>query len=180
MVTEATKRIIIWFLVLSLAPVLICSSMSYPQTYEEYQVKAAFLNKLIMFVSWPEPMQESDQIVIGILGTNPFKSYMKDIEGTVRGKRVIAKQVFSAREARQCHLVFIGSSEKDRLPYIISTLAASPVLTVSDSSGWAKQGVMINFHLQQGSIRFEVNIDAAKNAGLVMSSQLLKLARIQR
>lgn len=168
-------------LVLSLAPLLICSSLAYPQPYDEYQVKAAFLNKLLMFVKWPESVQESDQIVIGILGANPFKPYAKDIEGqSVRGKRVMAKQIFTVREARQCHLVFIGSSEKDRLGYILSALASSPVLTVSDSDGWAKQGVMMNFYMEQGMVRFEVNIEAAKHAGLTVSSQLLKLARIQR
>lgn len=180
-VGQITKQMIFLLLVLSLAPVLICSSLAHPQPYDEYQVKAAFLNKLLMFVKWPEAMQESDRIIIGVLGTNPFKTYGRDIEGqNVRGKRVIAKQILTVREARQCHLVFIGSSEKDRLSYILSALSSSPVLTVSDSEGWAKHGVMINFYVEQGNIRFEVNVDATKNAGLSVSSQLLKLARIQR
>jgi hypothetical protein len=180
-IAATTNRIVVLLLILSLAPLLIGSSLAYPQQYDEYQVKAAFLNKLLMFVKWPEPMQESDRIIIGVLGANPFKAHIRDVEGqSVRGKRVIVKQILTVREARQCHLVFIGSSEKDRLGYILSALSSSPVLTVSDSDGWAKQGVMINFYVEQGMIRFEVNIDVAKNAGLTVSSQLLKLARIQR
>jgi hypothetical protein len=180
-IAAATNRIVVLLLILSLAPLLICSSLAYPQPYDEYQVKAAFLNKLLIFVRWPEAVQESDRIIVGVLGANPFKAHTRDIEGpNVRGKRVIVKQILTVREARQCHLVFIGSSEKDRLSYILSALSSSPVLTVSDSDGWVKQGVMINFYVEQGMIRFEVNIDAAKNAGLAVSSQLLKLARIQR
>jgi hypothetical protein len=175
------NRIVVSLLVLSLASLLICDHLAYPQPYDEYQVKAVFLNKLPVFIKWPEPIQESDQIVIGVLGANPFKAYTKDIEGqSVRGKRVIVKQIMTPREAKQCHVVFIGPSEKDRLSYILSTLSSSSVLTVSDSEGWSKQGVMINFYVEHGSIRFEVNMDAAKSAGLAVSSQLLKLARIQR
>lgn len=175
--TSANRIVMALLLLLLLGQVLI----AYPQPYDEHQVKAAFLNKLPVFVKWPEPLRESDQIIIGVLGANPFKAYMKDIEGqSVRGKRVVVKQIMTAREARQCHLVFIGPSEKERLGYILSTLASSPVLTVADSEGWSKQGVMINFYLERGSIHFEVNIEAAKNAGLTLSSQLLKLARIQR
>jgi hypothetical protein len=168
-------------LLLLLAPLLIGHSPAYPQPYDEYQVKAAFLNKLPVFVKWPEPLQESDRIVIGVLGTTSFKAYTRDIEGqSVRGKRVVVKQIMTAREAKQCHLVFIGPSEKDRLSYILSVLSSSPVLTVSDSDGWSKQGVMVNFYVEHGSIRFEVNVDAVKLAGLAVSSQFLKLARIQR
>lgn len=177
----ATNRIIPWLLILSLAPLLICSSLAYPQPYDEYQVKALFLNKIPIFVKWPDSVQGSEEIIIGLLGANPFKPYERYIERqNVKGKRVIVKQILTVREARQCHLVFIGSSERDRLSYIISTLSSSPVLTVSDSDGWAKQGIMINFYLEQGMVRLEVNVDAVKNAGLTVSSQLLKLARIQR
>jgi len=179
--SAAHPLVVALLLPLLLGSVLICHSLAYPQPYDEYQVKAAFLNKLPVFVKWPEPLQEADQIVIGVLGTNPFRAYMKDIEGqSVRGKRVIVKQILTVREAKQCHLVFIGPSEKDRLGYILSVLSSSPVLTVSDSEGWSRQGVMVNFYVDHGSIRFEVNVDAVKLAGLAVSSQFLKLARIQR
>ena len=168
-------------LVLLLVPSLIWGIVGGAQPYDERQVKAAFLNKLPMFVKWPEAYQPSDHVVIGFLGMNPLKPFIKEIEGQgIKGKKVVTKQILSVREARQCHMVFIGSSERDRLGYILSALSSLPVLTVSDSEGWAKQGIMVNFYEEQGMIRFEVNVDAAKNAGLVLSSQLLKLARIVR
>ncbi|MBZ0094323.1 MAG: YfiR family protein [Sulfuricella sp.] len=37
---------------------------------------------------------------------------------------------------------------------------------------------MVNFYLEQNKVRFEINNEAAGRAGLKVSSQLLKLARI--
>jgi hypothetical protein len=44
--------------------------------------------------------------------------------------------------------------------------------------GFAKSGGMINFVLEDNRVRFEVNVKAAKDADLNISSRLLALARI--
>lgn len=177
----ATSRRVALLVIVSLGLFLIWGTLAHGQNYNEHQVKAAFLAKLHPFVKWPEPLQESEQITIGLLGATMFKPYVKDIEGqNIKGKKIIVKQIASVREAKHCHIVFIGPSEKDRLGYILSSLSSSPVLTVSDSEGWAKQGVMVNFYMDEGAVRVEVNVDTAKNAGLILSAHFLKLARIQR
>jgi hypothetical protein len=50
------------------------------------------------------------------------------------------------------------------------------VLTVSDSSDFIAQGGAIQFTLSGNRVRFEVNVDAAQDAGLGLSSELLKVA----
>ena len=45
---------------------------------------------------------------------------------------------------------------------------------------YAAQGVMVNFYPERNKVRFETNVDAARRAGLKISSHLLKLARIVR
>ena len=55
---------------------------------------------------------------------------------------------------------------------------ASTVLTVSDTNGFAHQGVIINLIKVDNKIRFEINPAAAERAGLKISSHLLRLARI--
>jgi hypothetical protein len=52
------------------------------------------------------------------------------------------------------------------------------VLTVGDTDGFAQRGGAINFTLQARKVRFEINPAAAEQAGLKMSSQLLKLATL--
>ena len=52
------------------------------------------------------------------------------------------------------------------------------VLTVGEQEGFAVRGGIVNLTKEKNKVRFEINLDAAKRAGLKMSSQLLKLAKV--
>jgi hypothetical protein len=50
------------------------------------------------------------------------------------------------------------------------------VLTVGDAPDFLERGGMIQFVLVANRVRFEVNLDAAREAGLQLSAELLKVA----
>jgi len=52
------------------------------------------------------------------------------------------------------------------------------VLTVSEIENFAHRGGVIQLKKENNRIVFEINIEAARRAGLAMNSQLLKLAKI--
>jgi hypothetical protein len=145
----------------------------------EYQIKAAFLFNFAKFVEWP-PQAFADAntpIVIGVLGKNVFGN---DLEKTIRDKKVNNRgfkfeKLTSISEATNCHILFISSSEKD-VPKVIEGLHNASVLTVSDTDGFIQAGGMINFLLEDAKIRFEISDEAAKKAGLQISSKLLSLS----
>jgi hypothetical protein len=146
----------------------------------EYQIKAAFLFNFAKFVNWPPGVfaQPTSPIVIGILGENPFHD---DLARTVRDKTVddhplVIKEFRSADQATNCHILFISTSEKNRLPEILKVLNGTSVLTVGEMERFTEAGGMINFVLEGTKIRFQINNDAATRAGLKISSKLLSLA----
>jgi hypothetical protein len=51
------------------------------------------------------------------------------------------------------------------------------VLTVSDRSGFLRDGGMIGFVIENRRVRFDINQAAAVRAGLSLSSKLLSVAR---
>jgi hypothetical protein len=55
-------------------------------------------------------------------------------------------------------------------------LRGASVLTVSETPEFIGAGGMINFMLEANKIRFQINDEAAKKAGLKISSKLLSLA----
>jgi hypothetical protein len=65
-----------------------------------------------------------------------------------------------------------------RLGDAIQMLKGAPVLTIGETAGFAKNGGIINLVLEDNKVRFEVNVRAAKDADLNISSRLLALARI--
>lgn len=146
----------------------------------EYQLKAAFLFNFAKFVEWPTQAFANDTapFVIGILGDNPFAG---DLVSTVAGKKInehpiTIQKLENAADTTKCHILFIGSSEKNRLPEIIEKLKGSAVLTVGDMERFIESGGIINFVQEASKIRFQINDGTAKAINLKISSKLLSLA----
>jgi hypothetical protein len=150
----------------------------------EYQVQAAYLYNFGKFVQWPGAATggSTGAFTICILGDDTLGPVLSAtvIGGTVGGKTVAAKRIMNAREAVNCQTLFVGSTKDTELAKILETLNKVAVLTVSDMPRFTERGGMIQFILEGNRVRFQVNLTAAQNAGLTLSSQLLKLAALVR
>ena len=148
----------------------------------EYPLKLAFLYNFAKFVEWPSDAFRSPggTLAICIVGHNPFSL---DIENELRARpagdhpvEFVALKPTDALNA--CQIVFIPVTEKDQAARIVKSLKGASVLTVGESEGFAVRGGIINFTVEQGNIRFEINRRAADRAGLKISSKLLNLAKV--
>jgi hypothetical protein len=145
----------------------------------EYQVKAAYLYNFGRFVEWPPKAAEANNaFTVCVLGQDPFGLALNATlaDETVHGKSVVAKRIPDLAEAVNCRILFISSSEADRLKQILATLKDASVLTVSDLPNFSQSGGMVQFTMEGSRVRFEVNLAPAERAGLVLSSELLKVA----
>lgn len=149
---------------------------------DEYTVKAAYLYNFAKFVEWPAEVFHGaeDPISICVVGQNPFGRKLRDaVDGKlVGGRRFALRHVSEVGQAAGCHIVFVASSERDRFGLILEELKANGTLTVGDTPGFAKQGGVLNFKLVGGTVRMEVNLDAARQKNLQISAKLLALAQI--
>lgn len=144
----------------------------------EYQLKAELLERFTDFIDWPPNSDPNAPFLIGIMGKNPFGSYLDRFsQVTVKGKKVKIMELASLSEMDHCQVVFIASSEEKNLSDILAKTMGKPILTVGDTDGFASKGVLINFYQYDDYIRFEVNQSAVDKSGLKFSSRLLKLAR---
>jgi hypothetical protein len=148
----------------------------------EYQIKAAFLFNFAKFVEWPPSSfpDGSTPLRICVLGRDPFGEELRNIimQKKVSGRTLEVDQVVDPKEARNCQILFIASSEKTPVNQILQALRGANVLTVGDTKGFVQQGGMINFVLENDRVQFEVNPKAAEQAGLKISSKLLSVAKL--
>ena len=146
----------------------------------EYQVKAVYLFNFSRFVSWPDRTTGGADapFAICVIGKDPFGTVLDStLAGeSIGGKAVVARRVALAEQAAGCRVLFISASEDGRLKEILGSLEKSSVLTVSDIARFSERGGMIQFVLQGGRVRFEVNLASAAQANLTLSSDLLKVA----
>ena len=147
----------------------------------EYQVKAAYLLDFGKFVTWPAAAapKNSEAFSICVLGDDPFGPILDNtVRGEkINGKPVTARRVRTIQQATGCHVLFVSDSGERLSRKTISALNKSGMLTVSDAHGFWENGGIIQFVYSGNRIRFEVNLDAAREAGITLSSELLKVAR---
>lgn len=152
-----------------------------PVAAGEYQVKAAFLYNFAKFVEWPSSSfsDASAPFQICVFGRDPFGEELRNItsEKTVNGRKLEVHPGVDLLRARGCHILFIASSVETPASQIFAALRGASVLTVGDTKGFAEQGGMINFVLENERVQFEVNRKAAEEAGLKISSKLLSVAK---
>jgi hypothetical protein len=163
---------------------LLCSSLlslysTAQQTHPtESQIKAAYLYNFGKFVRWQAPAPGSDSFDICVLGKGPLGSALAaTVAGEkIDGKRIVVRNIANLPDAGHCRILFVSSSEESRLKSIFASARQSNSLTVSDIPGFAQRGGMIELVSLEGRIRFEVNVAAISDAGMTVSSELLKVA----
>jgi len=147
---------------------------------DEYQVKAAFLYNFAKFVEWPETIFKSsgEPISICVIGHNPFGPMLKaSVNGKTIGERkFVVEDQADVQHAAACRIVFISSSERRRLRSIMARLKGRTILTVGETEGFAEEGGVINFKLVADTVRFEINLEAAEQEQIRISSKLLSVA----
>ena len=142
----------------------------------EAQVKAAYLYNFGKFVRWQTPTP-GETFDICVLGKDPFHGALSStVAGErIEGKSIVARDI-STVESSRCQILFISTSEESRLKAVLTAARRTNTLTVSDMPEFAEHGGMIGLVNVEGKIRFEVNIAAVNDAGINVSSQLLKVA----
>jgi hypothetical protein len=155
----------------------------------EYLIKAGFIYNFANLVQWPSSSfaQPDSPIVIVILGEDHFGT---TLDRALDGKKVNARSFVIKRAKtiselqrtlgpqKDCQILYVSSSEMPHLNDAIQMLRGVPVLTIGETPGFARNGGIINLILEDNKVRFEVNVAAAKEADLNISSRLLALARI--
>jgi len=140
------------------------------------------LFNLTKYVEWPAAAfpETSSPIMLGILGEDNFGDDLRRmVEGkSINGRRLLLRRIAWGEDIKDVHLLFIGASEKRRLPEILDKLRNSSVLTVGDNDSFSQLGGIINLATKENRIRPQINLAAAERAGLKISSKLLSISDI--
>jgi hypothetical protein len=174
-----------------IAACLICAVLAVPSRAQtagssdssEYLIKAGFTYNFAKLMQWPASTfpQPDSPIVIGILGSDPFGA---TLDSVLAGKKVnnrsfVVKHLkWGSADIKGCNILYVSTSEAARLDEIFHLLKGQPVLTIGQMPDFARRGGIINFIIEDDKVRFEVNVEAARQADISISSRLLTLAKI--
>lgn len=144
----------------------------------EATVKAAFVYNFAKFVEWqPESAGTAGDVKICMAGVDgELAATVAALEGkSVQSRTVSVRRDVKAGELDGCQVLLVGTGAR---PIAEAARGKTGLLTISDARGFAAAGGVIELFTENGKMRFEINTRAAQRAGLRISSQLLKLARV--
>ena len=156
-------------------------AVAWTSPYED-QVKAAFLFNFTKFVTWPDEAFPDRQapVRIGVLNQDELRRHL---EKATSGKKVCGREVAvidleDVGGSLDCQILFVGEAAVSSFQARRQCLRQSPVLIIGETEGFAENGGIINFIRVDNKVRFEINVAAAEESGLQISSKLLSLAEI--
>lgn len=160
------------------------------QGVDEAELKAAFVFNFVSFVTWPEAAAPVRELALCVRAGSSSESSLRRLHGTRRGALTISVDVLSSGlEVDRCHVVVADFPES---PAGADSGSAQDGLDTSWPAGWWQRpgvlsigdggsadtnDVVITLAREEARIRFDIDTGNASEAGLDLSSKLLRLAR---
>ncbi|MFN2444595.1 MAG: YfiR family protein [Vicinamibacterales bacterium] len=161
--------------------VLLCASTSRGQDVTEVALKAAFIYNFAKFTEWPlEVLPSAASLTACVIGDAAVgDALQRAIKGrTVAGHSMSVSPVTADGSLQTCHLLYLSNLPAKQAAQIAAGLRGSSVLTISDIDEFARLGGIAQFFVENGKMRFSINLESAKRSRLQLSSKLLALAAL--
>ncbi|MEW8028670.1 MAG: YfiR family protein [Candidatus Thiodiazotropha sp.] len=176
---EVTTRLLTLISLLVLC--LSFATFAEEQQGDENLLKAVFVFNFAKFARWPAGSwaESGSSLKICSIGYDELANTLVRLHGrTLRDHPVQIVQREGTEQLDACHVLYLANSLQHDAIEIVESLRSKPILTVSEILGFSESGGMIELYQRDGRIRFKVNLHITREAGLDLSSRLLKLAVI--
>ena len=153
----------------------------YAQTASAPALKAAFVFNFARFSEWPaDALPPQSPLTLCVVGDEDVE---RALEQTVKGQKIADHLVVVARReadavGRSCHLVYASKLNRHQFAQLIGASRSAPVLTMSDTARFAEEGGIAELYLEDGKMRFLVNLESVQRSRLRLSSRVLSLAKV--
>jgi hypothetical protein len=143
---------------------------------EELTLKALFISRFVQFADWP--VIKNAPFEYCVANDKTFFTALQNMQlKSPAGDTAKLRLVKRPKEALQCQLLVISSRDPNLLTRWQLALDKAPVLIVADTPEAFRSLAVIGLVSEPDGISFRINQTEATERGLVLSSQLLKLAR---
>lgn len=154
-----------------------------PQASEQHLIKAAFVEKFTRFTQWPVQSSVNDPskpFHLCVAGADPFAGALDELVRLtpIKGRRAVVRYGLAPTQIEPCNILIVTGANTAQLDAYLARARERAILTIGDAPGLAERGVVINFYQSADRVQFEINHRASREAGLVLSSRLLSLARL--
>lgn len=150
--------------------------------YNENVIKAAYIERITRFIEWPssKSLLSQEPFVIGVYNEDEFYHTLVEVfkEKPIKGHIVKIISVETVEQIIGCSLCYISEKAKPVIRDFILKANTSGVLLVSGTTGFCKEGVHINFYIEDEKLKFEINEKSLGSTGFKVSYLLMQNTKI--
>ncbi|HXY01547.1 MAG TPA: YfiR family protein [Candidatus Limnocylindrales bacterium] len=145
------------------------------------RAKAAFVGKMLDFMDWPQslPKGKDKPFRVCVFGDPHLAIALAEELRAARigDRRVEVDWARKEEELKGCQVVFIGVSAGSHLEKALEAARGSGALTIGEAAGFLAAGGAVQLSYEDNTVQFQVNLTAARIAGVRMNARLLALAK---
>jgi hypothetical protein len=144
---------------------------------QEYLIKAKYLLNIPLFTEMSSQKKGDTSYAICLIGSTPMESVLAPSEGKLIKNRPLGiRRVEDLSQLDHCQVLFIAASERYRLQRVLPDAHRLGILTISDMRDFTKLGGIVSLVSVNNRITYDLNLVAARSAGILFSTHILKLA----
>ena len=173
------RRAFVWLLALLALPLLALPCVHAWGQGLEYAIKATYLDKFAPFVAWPSPTAEfpDGSFTLCAVGDDALGGLLDRAAAgqQVDSHPIVIRHFPSVSGNPGCSVMYL-TGPASQVAADLAAVRGQPVLTVTDGATDPAATGVINFIIENGRVRFDIDNTAAAADGLTISSKLLSLA----
>ena len=155
----------------------LCVTSAQVDTAQIDPIRVAFTLNFARYVTWPDSAP-ADAFRLCVSAGDSLYGAFSSADGTmVRGRPVRLRRIGpGVADVARCDLLYVASTTESRNA-LLQAAASLPVLTVGDDPAFLRSGGTIRLFAGDQRMQFDINLTQAERTQLVLSPQLLRLAR---
>lgn len=143
----------------------------------DYKFQATFIYLFTKYIKWRSTVSRG-RFTIGVVG-NAYVS--KSFNATFNGKRIQNSSTKVVRfhnfsQVQDCDILFISASSASNISSITRNFSNKRTLIITEREGMLRQGSGINFVTRNGKMKYQINQNRIRSAGLSLDAKLVNLA----
>ena len=143
--------------------------------------KAIYIRNILSFVHWPQEPKDNreDDFQLCVDGDEALGfALSEEFRGiTLNERKVVVRWARTEKEWKGCRALVTGALDERKIARLLASISRTDVLTLGETRGFLEAGGAVQLIQDRNGFQFEVNLEAARNAGVALDARLLSLAR---
>ena len=162
---------------ISTPPIMVQAAPDPPMEIpNEAVLKAAFIYNFTKFTTWQPDSCNPEHLIIGVFSSDPVSANLKMLEGRKSGSKIIkVVRIQDGIKSACVDLIYLPTLE-NLTNEDLNFMKQRHILLISEGRNSVAKGAIIAIYRVNNKIRFDINLEAARDSGIDLSSRLLNLA----